>query len=239
MNKKLNNRMFGAVAHGVPLALMVVFFVLAWLAPEYFDSSIVSKEQAKEGAGVAENLTVILLIPAILAGVYTLIKYRHRLPGRFAFFWILMWTLACVYFAGEEVSWGQWFFHWDTPEALQTINDQQETNLHNMSTWLDQKPRAIVEFWIFLAGVVWPIVLRIRKRPGYKPDQWQFWVCIPSVCFSSALVFTLVFLADQTGLPLLELFGQSELREVFVALFFALYLGSFPSRLGNPANREP
>lgn len=39
---------------------------------------------------------------------------------------------ACFFVAGEEVSWGQWIFHWDTPDALAEANLQGETNLHNL-----------------------------------------------------------------------------------------------------------
>lgn len=34
--------------------------------------------------------------------------------------------------AGEEVSWGQSIFGWKTPEALEKINVQGETNFHNI-----------------------------------------------------------------------------------------------------------
>ena len=36
--------------------------------------------------------------------------------------------------AMEEVSWGQTLFSWSTPEALQELNIQSETNLHNLRT---------------------------------------------------------------------------------------------------------
>ncbi len=33
---------------------------------------------------------------------------------------------------GEEISWGQRIFNWETPESIEKMNFQQETNLHNM-----------------------------------------------------------------------------------------------------------
>jgi hypothetical protein len=33
---------------------------------------------------------------------------------------------------GEEISWGQRLFGWGTPEALQKINHQHETTVHNV-----------------------------------------------------------------------------------------------------------
>ncbi|TGV01587.1 hypothetical protein [Flavivirga rizhaonensis] len=32
----------------------------------------------------------------------------------------------------EEISWGQWFFHFKTPESWAKINGQGETTLHNL-----------------------------------------------------------------------------------------------------------
>ncbi|NMH88170.1 hypothetical protein [Flavivirga algicola] len=32
----------------------------------------------------------------------------------------------------EEISWGQWFFHFETPESWAKINGQGETTLHNL-----------------------------------------------------------------------------------------------------------
>ncbi len=43
----------------------------------------------------------------------------------------LIGALGSLYIAGEEMSWGQHFFHWNTPEYWAEVNRQQETNLHN------------------------------------------------------------------------------------------------------------
>src|SRR6185437_12681351 len=49
--------------------------------------------------------------------------------------------LGCIYTAGEEMSWGQHFFHWKTPEYWAMVNRQQETNLHNIYPAFEQWPR--------------------------------------------------------------------------------------------------
>ena len=43
-----------------------------------------------------------------------------------------MLALATFFVAGEEISWGQRVFGWGTPEALDAINHQGETNVHNI-----------------------------------------------------------------------------------------------------------
>lgn len=50
-------------------------------------------------------------------------------------YFILLSFLFFICF-GEEISWGQRIFGWETPQALREINAQNETNLHNL--WLFQ-----------------------------------------------------------------------------------------------------
>src|SRR3546814_4167282 len=52
--------------------------------------------------------------------------------------------------AGEEASWGQHYAGWLTPDNWQALNDQGETNLHNTSSWLDQKPRTLLEIGVIV-----------------------------------------------------------------------------------------
>jgi len=73
--------------------------------------------------------------------------------------WFALAFICCVYVAGEEVSWGQHFFNWGTPESWQAVNDQAETNLHNTSSWLDQKPRLILMIGIVFGTLVAPILI--------------------------------------------------------------------------------
>ena len=51
----------------------------------------------------------------------------------------------CLYIAGEEMSWGQHFFHWNTPEYWAEVNRQEETNLHNTYAIFEKTPRSILE----------------------------------------------------------------------------------------------
>lgn len=46
----------------------------------------------------------------------------------------LMVALGTFFVAGEEIAWGQHIFGWSTPEALEAVNVQQETTLHNIAS---------------------------------------------------------------------------------------------------------
>jgi len=40
--------------------------------------------------------------------------------------------IALIYFLGEEISWGQHFFKWSSQSLFLELNNQEETNLHNI-----------------------------------------------------------------------------------------------------------
>lgn len=50
---------------------------------------------------------------------------------KWAFPYLLLGLLFFMAF-GEEISWGQRIFGWETPEALEEINMQDEFNIHNL-----------------------------------------------------------------------------------------------------------
>jgi hypothetical protein len=85
--------------------------------------------------GIAEwgqFVLLVLLIP-IYARI-SLVLWR-RGQRRLALVYALA-TLAVFFAAGEEISWGQRIFGWLTPGTLEDINNQGETNIHNIGPLL-------------------------------------------------------------------------------------------------------
>lgn len=129
---------------------------------------------------VNEIATFLVLAAAIVVGI----KRLQALPGGLTRWWMLLLIAGCVYFAGEEISWGQHWLGWETPAQWQAINDQGETNLHNTSSWLDQKPRHLLELWI-LAG----LIVYVYCRRGAKPPLWAgLWPTAPCLGAASAAI---------------------------------------------------
>jgi hypothetical protein len=50
--------------------------------------------------------------------------------------WFLFLALLCFVALGEETSWGQHIFGFDSPDYIKQINKQRETNIHNLKLWL-------------------------------------------------------------------------------------------------------
>lgn len=75
----------------------------------------------------------------------------------------LVYGLVAVgswFLAGEEISWGQRIFGWQTPEALEQVNRQGETTLHNIRGVQELVPAAMLLASLYgaCAPLVWAAV---------------------------------------------------------------------------------
>ena len=222
------NKMSAWIWLGFPV-LFLTFIVSVLLYDFELGKNMVGKEN-----NLVELGTVIVLIPGIIAGIQCF-RLRRFILNRRLIIWVLLVTCACVYFAGEEISWGQQLFKWGTPEQLHAINDQNETNFHNISSWFDQKPRVLVALWVLIGGLVLPL-WRFIRRTNYSPDGWRYWFWPDYVCLPTAvLVFIVKIPAKLKDFFDYRLFEHnvrySELQEFYIALFLSLYLYSFYTRL--------
>lgn len=215
-----------------PPAMLLLLILASMAGPEYV-SLITRNDHDPAGTGIAEHATVLVLLPGIVAG-FAVFRNRDRLPDIRLGWWVLIWALACVYFAGEETSWGQHYFGWSSPEMFQAVNRQQETNIHNISSWLDRKPRALVELWIMIAGLLVPAWRWLRRRPA-DPAGIGYWVLPTSVLVPSAALFLLFrvhkWATDSEYAGIVDWLSESEVREYYIALFLSLYLLSIWRRL--------
>jgi len=151
---------------------------------------------------------------------------------------ILFGTLACFYTAGEEHSWGQHFWGWETPDEWSKINRQHETNLHNVSPLFNMLPRTVLEIAILLCGLVLPLLAwmgRPIRLKGLEPFE-------PSVILVPVSIGALVYKLDATMQKEFYFEGlvtrPAEAAETFYVLFMLFYLILIRRRiadLGPPA----
>jgi hypothetical protein len=213
----------------LPLATAVILAAVPNLAPQLYGRQFAGEQGVVELAQFAVMLGGIVLAAALLA---------RRPVRRHA--WLAAWSalalVGCVYVAGEEVSWGQHLVGWATPEAWQRLNDQGETNLHNTTAWLDQKPKLILEIAVLGGGLLLPLWPAARRRLEGR----RLGYLLPSVrCVPAAALVLLARLEDaasdlfDTGLLLF--YRTSEINELFMYVVVVIYLHDLHRRVAERA----
>ena len=154
--------------------------------------------------------------------------------------WFGLASIGTLYIAGEEISWGQHIFGWITPDFWSGVNDQDETNLHNTSAWLDQKPRLLLFVSIVIAGLIGP-ALRRWKKPTFDklvPERYRF--LFPSAYLvPAALGVLLPYMAQLIAHRAFNtsLFVRvSEVQELYMYYFLLLYMLDFKVRKKSKQN---
>ncbi len=185
--------------------------------------------------GLLEGSHVV--IPLIsLALALRLLLYPRVRGNLWLSCWVGLAALGSFYIAGEEASWGQHYLGWTTSETWVQINDQGETNLHNTSSWLDQKPRTLLEIGVIVGGILLP--LAALYRPQIRQVRWALIIpplaCLPVALLAEFTRLSEVFLSDG------RLFQRtSEAQELFFFLFVLFYLVSLRRRLRAAADPAP
>lgn len=202
----------------LPLVAFVALLATSLLAPGFYALRIESEQ------GLLELSHIVIPAIACVVALRSL-----RLPEIGARRWLTAWfavlALGSLYIAGEEASWGQHILAWTTPEAWQQINDQNETNLHNISSWLDQKPRLLLELAVLIGGIALPLIALARPSLRQVPLAY---LMPPLLCLPSAVLAEIGRLPERVG-PALGLgngpFGRaSEIQELYFYIFILLYV---------------
>ena len=110
---------------------------LSYLVLLYFsiyERSFYNAHIHPEGYGALELLHFFIPVLAAIIALSRLPKRRVR-KDKLLFWTFLMLALGSIYIAGEEHSWGQHYFGWQTPDFIANLNRQEETNLQGTSIY--------------------------------------------------------------------------------------------------------
>lgn len=200
----------------LPLAFLVLTFILERVID-------VSCFTACED-GPVETLQAITMFFAFGLGCLLLTYPRTAYPDwARAFFTI--GTLGSLYVALEEISYGQRVFGWLTPDTWHVINDQNETNLHNVSAWFDQKPRLVLESGAFVGGILIPAFRRFKPEVLPKETAAIYpssWLAVTAIISLAIHIYDGI--TEMTGRQDLFWFDRgSEMQEIYLFWFVLLY----------------
>ncbi len=199
----------------IPVAIAVAQIGIELFVPAQYLGALHSE------GGPHETLQAIFMAAAFIVAIAILVRIKAQN------IWLTLWVgiaaLAAFYVTGEEISWGQHIFDWGTPDFWQQVNDQSETNLHNTSSWLDQKPRAVLLIGVIVGGLMMPLLARFK--PSALPPQFSI-IYPPAILTVTAICAVLVKVIDkgQDAADIVLLYRASEVEELYLFYFVLLYL---------------
>lgn len=211
----------------VPLPY-IIQFIFRYLDPQnrYYETVFVGE------FGIIETGTNLFLFLAI---IFALICARRAhgwgLSGMTAL--LLIYAGGCFFFLGEEVSWGQHIFQWDSPEFFLENNRRNETNLHNMEFINKSIPKWIVVIAMTVGGALLPFIFKQRKR-SYQPHvHWIFWLLPTRICIPAGIIVFLSNLAAKIPAinDIARHIGVRESTELYISIFFLIYAYSLYIRM--------
>lgn len=216
----------------LPLVLYFGQYLARLLLPTTIYDTYVTSE-----LGLTEETTTFLLVVSLSLGLLCMRRFVLAQNWRLAA-WFGVFALGCLYFGGEEASWGQHWFGYSTPEAWANFNDQQEFNLHNSGNWLggllDQLPRNLLSLAALVAGGIMPLVRNARGR-HLVPGSNAYWLLPTLTAVPAGLLAALATVPSKLqeaafGHELIDI-DAGEVKELLLAYFLMVYGASVWRRL--------
>ena len=209
-SKQAAARPFNATEKTVLLivfVLMIIGIVAANVNKTWFLQQYVVED------GFIEDLTLIPLAIITLTAIIYLVKYARRKNAWF-FLVYLGIGLASFFVLGEEISWGQRIFNFQTSEYFKEHNSQDEENIHNLVLDGERLNKIIFTNALVVCVIIYLIVLPLlyQKNLNFRNFIDKAGVPVPTVqqAIACALVFGSSFLTfDDKGAELLEFGGSA------------------------------
>jgi len=210
---------------GIPAITAILLALTGMLAPHFYGEWILP-----EGYGALEVSHFFIPFAGMIIAIRLLFRPFVR-QRKLIFAFVCLGAICCLYIAGEEHSWGQHFFKWDTPEYWAEINRQQETNLHNTLHHFDKKPRLLLEMGVLIGGLIIPVLAQFRRRT--RRNRWSLF--FPADAMVPTALCALFFKAVDKVLNTFHVAAvvprPSEAIEFFLYLFILFYLIVFTRRI--------
>ena len=215
----------------VPVLINVVVLCIGYVGGElkyHLMDSHVSVEETVTGA--------LVIASAVLA--FMALRQPAARNQPLLKIWLAAFIVAMVYFAGEDLNWGQHYIGWTPPDYFLEHNREHETNIHNMSPLLfNRVPRTLVRVWLIVACILVPLGWSWPKRALKDIVPTVLW---PDRRIVLAAVLTLLWRivpgvwsgASNSADPL----RFSEVEELMLAYCLVLYGQMILSRLRQPAS---
>jgi hypothetical protein len=150
--------------------------------------------------GLVEWITVLALVALSIVLIIRLKQLGTRCPLKVRIPGYALAVLSLLA-AGEEISWGQRIFGFQTSEAMKKINYQQETNLHNLMP--GDLFNGLIIFSVAIYMILIPLYWRRKNENAWwLPSEELSFLTLGVVCVNH---YKVVSLPEKVGLVVLGL----------------------------------
>ena len=213
----LSTRVTAFISFGIPILICLAGIVAALMGKEAY------KWFTRED-GFAEDLQVLFWTFALILG-FAVIGRLWKSGGKIYALLYLVLNVGIIFIIGEELSWGQRIFGWETSAAMKAINKQEETNIHNIEGVGDKIKWLHVIIGAY--GTIFPLLaMRLRSdSPYHEAASWL----VPHFTLVPYFFATLVWrLQANLWKPPKKLYfvitEYSEVLELVLAVAFFMFL---------------
>lgn len=158
----VNRPGFVAAWSGVMVAVFLGLFATVRLSFAYQENGVGWYDMLALEDGIWEMLTALSLLAAGVVLLLGVVKHRRAVGLCRLWIPIGLGVLFCLA-AGEEMSWGQRWLGYKTPEVVKSINVQEEFTIHNMGgRWANQVMILFFLGYIGLAPIMGGLFVDVR-----------------------------------------------------------------------------
>jgi len=203
---------------GLMILAIISCYIVFFFFPEEFIRSITKEDGLFECIGALS-----LLITSVL---FFMTFLRQEKETDFYFFktnwnyWFLLLAIIFFFGSGEEISWGQGIFNWETSEGYNQINRQSETNIYNLRPFrgVFSPNYLFTYFWVSFCVII-PAVNSFSLPLSRLIDRTGFPLVPPwlGILFIIGYIPSLIFKASlQDGL----IHSVTEVKETCLSILF-------------------
>lgn len=209
---------------GCALKWALLSFLVLIASTSLFFIDVDSYEIFAKEDGIAENLSFLFYL---VAGIFLLMASFNNTHSQARGVLPVLLGLFFVVVAGEEISWGQRLFNFDTPGLMAKENTQGEFNFHNLSA-VDKNDsilnqHTLLNIFVLLNGVVIPIAYYFFGFVNSMITRLKF----PVIPVSCTPVFLIAILYGQVVPKLYPHWAHVEVKELVFSLGFFVFSIAF------------